>query len=221
MCHGRSQRRSLQDDMMPINSVDRHPHCRLPAVAKPGRKANIIGMSRIGFGCIVIWLFIGCAAAWGCSDAPSTQEDEDEVIAECTEAIRRNPMDTDAYIKRARFLVKKGEIDKALADFSEVIRLNTKIAVAYVGRGWVWEIKKRYAKAIADYSEAVRINRSDTISRNNFAWLLATCPDAKLRDGRKAVELATKACELNQWKSPDLIDTLAAAYAEAGTSIRQ
>jgi hypothetical protein len=51
---------------------------------------------------------------------------------------------------------------------------------------------------------------------NNLAWLLATCPDGQHRDGKRAVELASKACELTDWKVPTCIGTLAAAYAEAG-----
>ena len=50
----------------------------------------------------------------------------------------------------------------------------------------------------------------------NRAWLWATCPDAKYRDGKRAVESATRACELSEWKSAVFIDALAAAYAEAG-----
>ena len=41
-------------------------------------------------------------------------------------------------------------------------------------------------------------------------------PDAKFRDGKKALESATKACELSEWKDSYHVDTLAAAYAEAG-----
>ena len=50
----------------------------------------------------------------------------------------------------------------------------------------------------------------------NRAWLWATCPDAKYRDGKRAVESATRACELSEWKFAVFIDALAAAYAEAG-----
>lgn len=46
--------------------------------------------------------------------------------------------------------------------------------------------------------------------------MLATCSDEKVRDGKRAVDLATKACELEKWKEPNCLDTLAAAYAEAG-----
>src|SRR5438874_5798295 len=51
---------------------------------------------------------------------------------------------------------------------------------------------------------------------DELAWLLATYPDSKSRDGTEAVRLAKHACELTEHKIPALLDTLAAAYAEAG-----
>ena len=50
----------------------------------------------------------------------------------------------------------------------------------------------------------------------NRAWLWATCPDAKHRDGKRAVASATRACELSKWKEAAHIGSLAAASAEAG-----
>jgi hypothetical protein len=49
-----------------------------------------------------------------------------------------------------------------------------------------------------------------------LAWLLATSPDDGIRDGRRAVELALKACEATDWKQSHIISTLAAGHAEAG-----
>lgn len=54
------------------------------------------------------------------------------------------------------------------------------------------------------------------MSANMLAWALATTPDETLRDGPRAVTLAQQACEATQWKESDMIDTLAAACAEAG-----
>ena len=54
------------------------------------------------------------------------------------------------------------------------------------------------------------------VYQNNLAWRLATCPQAALRDGARAVELAREADRLAGGKNPDYLDTLAAAYAEAG-----
>jgi tetratricopeptide (TPR) repeat protein len=51
---------------------------------------------------------------------------------------------------------------------------------------------------------------------NEHAWRQATYPVAELRNGPEAIENATKACELTNWKVAAYVDTLAAAYAEAG-----
>jgi tetratricopeptide (TPR) repeat protein len=51
---------------------------------------------------------------------------------------------------------------------------------------------------------------------NNLAWLLATCSEASIRNGKRAVELALKACELTECKKWYYIGTLGAAYAEVG-----
>lgn len=49
---------------------------------------------------------------------------------------------------------------------------------------------------------------------NGLAWKLATDREASIRDGAEAVKLARQACESDDWKTPEYIDTLAAAYAE-------
>ena len=89
-------------------------------------------------------------------------------------------------------------------------------APAYVGRGDVWRKKGNYDKALGDYNHAVALESKNSVAFNNRAWLLATCPDAKYRDGKVAVESATRACELSKWKDARRLDTLAAACAEAG-----
>jgi cytochrome c-type biogenesis protein CcmH/NrfG len=67
-----------------------------------------------------------------------------------------------------------------------------------------------------DYAEAIRLDPKEPEPYNAYAWLLATCPEAKQRDGQKAVTLAKKSCELSEWKDPSHLGTLGAAYAEAG-----
>jgi tetratricopeptide (TPR) repeat protein len=85
-----------------------------------------------------------------------------------------------------------------------------------VNRGVAWRAKGEYDKAIADHSEAIRLDPKLAPANVNRAWLWATCPDAKYRDAKRAVESATRACELSEWKDAVFINTLAAAYAEAG-----
>jgi tetratricopeptide (TPR) repeat protein len=89
-------------------------------------------------------------------------------------------------------------------------------AQARVSRGGDFEARAEYDKAIADYDEAIRLDPKNPAPWNNKAWLAATCLKAKYRDGKRAVHDALRACDLNGWKDWKTIDTLAAAYAEAG-----
>ena len=74
----------------------------------------------------------------------------------------------------------------------------------------------RTREAVAQYREALRLNPNLAGALNNLAWVLAASPDDELRNGAEAVRLAERACELTHYGEPSFIDTLAAAYAEAG-----
>ncbi len=86
----------------------------------------------------------------------------------------------------------------------------------YVNRGVAWAKKGDYGKAIADYSQTPRIKPNDSNAYNNLAWLQATCPDARYRDGSKAVENANTARQSDGGQHWYFLGTLAAAYAESG-----
>jgi len=74
----------------------------------------------------------------------------------------------------------------------------------------------RYDEALKHLEAAQKATPGDVSIANNLAWLLATCPDAGYRDGDRALRLARWACEATAYKSPPLLDSLAAAYAEVG-----
>src|SRR5262249_10321915 len=73
-----------------------------------------------------------------------------------------------------------------------------------------------YAKAVADFNEALRLDPTFQAARSGLALLLASCPDPALRDGKRAVALATEAYESARPEEPVFCSTLAAAYAETG-----
>ena len=142
--------------------------------------------------------------------------DYDKAIADCNEAIRLDPILPFAFISRGATWARKGEHDKAIADLNEGIRLMPNYAVSFACRGLEWKQKGEYDKAIMDYSKATNLDPKYAKPFNNLAWLYATCPDAKCRDGKKAVENANKAYQLTDGKDWNCIGTLAAAYAESG-----
>jgi tetratricopeptide (TPR) repeat protein len=82
-------------------------------------------------------------------------------------------------------------------------------ANAYLGIG-------KHEEAIADYETVLKIDPNGDGPLNNLAWVLATSPMDSLRDGERAIELATKACEVTDYNAPHILSTLAAGYAEAG-----
>jgi len=49
-----------------------------------------------------------------------------------------------------------------------------------------------------------------------LAWLVATAPNQELRNGAEAVDLAKAACQKTRYSDPEMLDVLAAGYAEAG-----
>ena len=96
------------------------------------------------------------------------------------------------------------------------LRLDPKNPWAYHKRGAARAAMGEYDKALADYADSLRVDPTNVWAYNAIAWLWATCPEAKVRDGKKAVEHATRACALSAWKDADSLDALAAAYAECG-----
>jgi tetratricopeptide (TPR) repeat protein len=143
-------------------------------------------------------------------------QDYDKAIADYTQAVRLNPRDAVAFTNRGHAWSAKREFSKALADYDEAVRLDPEDATVFSNRGVARHNRGEYDEALADFDEAVRLDPMDAMALNNRAWLWATCPDQKHRDGERAVESAAKACELTDWKDANLVGTLAAAYAEAG-----
>ncbi len=127
-----------------------------------------------------------------------------------------------AFSTRGCFLYERGEYDQAIADFTEAIRLETFVTAYedYYRRGVVWQAKGKYGKAIADFDQSLRMNPGCVRALEERAWILATCPDPKFRDVKKAVESASLACEHSEEKDAVCLATLAAAHAAAGNFAR-
>jgi tetratricopeptide (TPR) repeat protein len=144
-------------------------------------------------------------------------KDYDRAIRDYDEAIRLDPNYALAFMNRAGAWSEKKDYDRAIRDYDEAIRLDPKNAQAFDARGDAWCDKKDYGRAIRDYDEAIRLDPGNADAFNGRAWLAATCPDAKYRDGAKAVSLAQKAIELAGTDADWYFSgTLAAAYAETG-----
>ena len=108
-------------------------------------------------------------------------------------------------------------------DYASAVEIYTEILAEDPENAAVFKLRAdanlylgKQAEATADYEATLKIRPEDDGVLNNLAWLLATSPEEKLRDGMRAIELATQACKLTDYKKPHILSTLASGYAEIG-----
>ena len=169
-----------------------------------------------------------------------TLHEFEKAISDCSEAIKIFPLYAPAYRHRGCARLSLGQIDLALDDFNQAVQFTPSYArpvvrgrelspirgscdrvyyydfLPQLDRAGTWRMKGEWEKAIDDLKETLRMDPASSQAQNDLAWVQATCPDAKYRDGKSAIELARKACEATKWKKDDYIVTLAAAHAEVG-----
>jgi tetratricopeptide (TPR) repeat protein len=139
-----------------------------------------------------------------------------EAIKAFNDAIRLNPTQEVYYLNRGGARIAEGDWDSAIADLDKAIELDPNNPQFYGTRGYAYYKKGNFPKAILDHEKRIRMAPKIPDGYFNLARIYGTCMDARYRDGKKAVENARKACELSGWKNYVALDTLAAAYAEAG-----
>jgi tetratricopeptide (TPR) repeat protein len=151
----------------------------------------------------------------------------DKAIELFTHVIKRDPTHIFARLNRGFAWLKLREYDKAIDDATEVIRQEQGTAPAFQIRGLACYSKRVFDKAVLDLSEGIRLRSQQDADNPLGTWLdaqtlasaariLGAHPEEKYRDGNQAILWASRACEMAEWKQPDYIETLAAAYAETG-----
>lgn len=146
--------------------------------------------------------------------------DDKSAIADLTRALQGKgsgqPLREICLVTRARCYINQSQSAPALADLNAAIKLDPRDSEAYRLRGIIHKVAHQYDKSLADYEKAIALDPKSASAYGTEAYLLSVCPMPKYRDGPKAVQYATKACELTEWHSAQELDSLAAAYAETG-----
>jgi len=148
----------------------------------------------------------------------------DQALVCFERAVQMDSECVDALYNRGLVHYRKGKYDRAILDCSQTLEIDSQYAKAHNVRALAYVATKRYQSAIFDFGKAIEIGRWTLGEKykdlqwamNHLARLQATCPEAQFRDDKKAVELATEACELTDFKNHSFVDTLAAAYAAGG-----
>jgi spermidine synthase len=140
----------------------------------------------------------------------------DEALGYYRRALQVWPDYPDANVNLGNALFVKGQLDEAIRHYERALRLRpglleprNNLAFALVALG-------RPREAIPHFEAALRLDGSSRAVLLGLARTLAVSSDDRLRDGRRAVELAERAARLTGYRDPQVLDVLAAAYAEAG-----
>jgi 4-amino-4-deoxy-L-arabinose transferase-like glycosyltransferase len=94
--------------------------------------------------------------------------------------------------------------------------IGEQMATSHYNLGTAFRRAGRTADAVVHYRRALAIDPNHAMTLNNLAWILATDPDDRIRDGREAVALAQRVSTLTHFADPAVLDTAAAAWAEIG-----
>lgn len=137
-------------------------------------------------------------------------------IADIRELSKQDPENVTIQLQIARLYIAGGWPRAGIRVAAKIIEKNPENVPALHARADALLNIGKHAEAIADYEKALKLQPDSDGVLNNLAWVLATSPDDKLRNGKRSIELGKKACEETDYKAPHILSTLAAGYAESG-----
>ncbi|MGC3972162.1 MAG: tetratricopeptide repeat protein [Pirellulales bacterium] len=139
-----------------------------------------------------------------------------DALRDLEKLAKLEPNDPNIALQTAVLHQAEKNHDEAIATIGKVLKTDPANWRALRLRGDAYLSLGKQTEAIDDYKAALKIEPKESGLLNNLAWVLATSPNDKLRDAKRSKELAELACEVTDYKTPHILSTLGAAYAEAG-----
>jgi Flp pilus assembly protein TadD len=139
-----------------------------------------------------------------------------EAIECFSKAISIMPDFAEAHMNLGNVYGKLGRSAEAIDAYQQAIKFRPDYAEARYDLANEFRSQGRYDEAAGQYSAALSFKPDWPDCMNNLALLISIYPQIKNRDTNEAVSLASRACQLTNYKDPVFLCTLAAAYASAG-----
>lgn len=140
----------------------------------------------------------------------------DDAISKLQAAIDLRPENAPAHDNLAKALLKKGQVAEAMVHYRKFLELEPANVEARNTLGTALIQQGHVREAIDQWQEALATQPENGNAASNLAWVFATSPEASIRDGTRAVELAERALRISGGKIAMIYKVLAAAYAESG-----
>jgi len=136
-------------------------------------------------------------------------------IENYSQAITLKADDAGYYKARGKAYRIVRKYPQAHVDLDKALALDSQSAAIYIERGDLWLIGGNFEKSAADYRTAVYTDKQSSAAFQRIAWMMATCPDIRYRDAKRAIAFAQQAIRLHGNEHFRYLDTLAAAHANA------
>ena len=140
----------------------------------------------------------------------------DEAIPYLEKAAQLAPGDAGIQTNLGAALVEQGHMEAAIPHLEQAVQAAPESADAHYHLGAAYAGQARIANAVGEWNKALEFDPNYVPALFRLAQVLASNPNPSLRNGGEAVELAEHAAKLTGSRQPAILDTLAAAYAEAG-----
>ncbi len=140
----------------------------------------------------------------------------DRAVEEYRKALLLRPNEPDVLNSLGIVFTRQGKFDEAVECFEQALRIRPDFADAHANAGRALVLQGNPDQAIQHFEEALRLKPDWIDPMNGLAWFLAASGETVAHNPGKAIRLALRACELTNYKRPELLDTLAVAYAAAG-----
>jgi tetratricopeptide (TPR) repeat protein len=120
-----------------------------------------------------------------------------------------------AHENLGQYLWSKQRVAEAIPHYQQALAISPNVEIH--NRVGLWLIQHgQPSEAVAHWKKALEVDPADLNAQSNLAWVFATCPERSMRDGARAVQFAENVLARSATRTPILLRTLAAAYAEAG-----
>lgn len=118
---------------------------------------------------------------------------QEQLIAECTQAITQDPQDVRAYYNRGLIYSRFGDFDRGIADFNKCLELDPKNHGAYVNRGLSYLFNKNPDQALLDINKAIALDLDDPEDHYNrgLVYLMKKDLDQALVDFDEYISLVS------------------------------
>lgn len=140
----------------------------------------------------------------------------DEAAFHFSEALKRDPNSEELHNDLGVVFAQQGRNEAAIAELKRAMQINPDYPQPYINYGNILQKLGRPAEALTNYYRAQALEPDSPEVLDKIALLLATCPDAQVRNPPAALKLALRASDLTQNQNPVCLAALATANAATG-----